>query len=101
MVGDEIVTNEMPGGIELEFALLKILSSHTFGLHTREMKTAVAEYLELSNEVLRVQRNGSRLEFAYRLSWARTKAKEKGLIERIDVAVWKITQKGVDYLGQM
>jgi len=93
--------NEMPGGIELEYALLKILNSHKLGLHTREMKLAVAEYLELSNEVLRVQRNGSRLEFAYRLSWARTKAKEKGLVERIDTAVWKITEKGTDHLEQM
>ncbi len=95
------MTNEMPGGVQLEYALLKILSFHTSGLHTKEITAAVADFLKLSNEVLRVKRNGSRLEFAYRLSWARTKAKEKGLIERIDVAVWKITQKGIDYLGQI
>jgi restriction endonuclease Mrr len=58
------------------------------------MRNAVAGFLELSEEVLRVQRVGSRQEFGYRLAWARTKAQQKGLVERIDVATWKITDLG-------
>ena len=88
------MNSEMPGGIELEAALLRILSVHEEGMHTREMKNAVAGYLNLSPRVLNVQRVGNRKEFAYRLAWARTKAQQKKLIERIDVGVWRITAFG-------
>lgn len=84
----------MPSAIEIESAMLKVLSVNNNGLHTREMRNAVAGFLELSEEVLRVQRVGSRQEFGYRLAWARTKAQQKGLVERIDVATWKITDLG-------
>jgi restriction endonuclease Mrr len=86
--------NDMPSAIEIESAMLKVLSVNNNGLHTREMRNAVAGFLELSEEVLRVQRVGSRQEFGYRLAWARTKAQQKGLVERIDVATWKITDLG-------
>ena len=89
------MTNEMPGAIEIESAMLKVLSVNNIGLHTREMRNAVAGYLGLSEEVLRIQRIGSRQEFGYRLAWARTKAQQKGLIERIDVAIWRITELGM------
>jgi restriction endonuclease Mrr len=86
--------NDMPSAIEIESAMLRVLSANNNGLHTREMRNAVAGFLELSEEVLRVQRVGSRQEFGYRLAWARTKAQQKGLVERIDVATWKITDLG-------
>ncbi len=84
----------MPSAIEIESAMLKVLSANSNGLHTREMRNAVAGFLELSEEVLRVQRVGSRQEFGYRLAWARTKAQQKGLVERIDIATWRITDLG-------
>lgn len=91
--------NEMPGASEIESAMLKVLSVNNNGLHTREMRSAVAGFLELSDEVLKIQRIGSRQEFGYRLAWARTKAQQKGLIERIDVAIWRITELGRMSLG--
>lgn len=88
------MNSDMPSGIELEAALLRILSVHAEGMHTREMKDAVAGFLNLSPRVMDVRRAGNRKEFAYRLAWARTKAQQKKLIERIDVAVWRITEIG-------
>ncbi len=88
------MTNEMPRPIEIELAMLRVLSVNANGLHTREMRNAVAGFLGLSEEVLKIQRIGSRQEFGYRLAWARTKAQQKGLVERIDVAIWRITELG-------
>jgi hypothetical protein len=58
----------MPSAIEIESPMLKVLSIFNTGLHTREVRNAVAGYLGLSDEMLRVQKIGSRQEFGHRLA---------------------------------
>jgi restriction endonuclease Mrr len=90
--------DNMPSGNELELALLDVLLGEEDGMNTDDIFEEVAIHLGLSNEILQIKRSGRRSEFGYRLSWARTKAKEKGLVERVEFGIWKITKKGEDFV---
>jgi restriction endonuclease Mrr len=89
---------DMPGSVELELALLDVLLGEEDGMNTDDILEEVAIHLGLSKEVLEMKRIGNRKEFGYRLSWARTKAKEKGLVERVEFGVWKITKVGAEFV---
>lgn len=93
-----VVPFDMPSSIELELALLDVLLGEEDGMNTDNIFEEVAIHLGLSNEVLQIKRIGNRNEFGYRLSWARTKAKEKGLVERVELGIWRITKKGEEFV---
>ena len=58
--------------------------------HIREIEKLVALKMNLDTELISQIRMGKRTEFAYRLSWARTAAKAKGLITKDGPSFWKI-----------
>ena len=90
--------DHMPSPLVIESAMLKVISIHKMGMHTKDLEKGVADFLELSQELQEITRADKRGEFGYRLAWARTKAKGKGHIERIDHATWRITEAGLEYL---
>ena len=81
---------KLPPASELRDALLQVLKEFPEGTSSSVVDKAVAESLKLTSEQLSVIRSGNRTEFAYRLAWERTHAKNKGLIEKIGSRYWKL-----------
>jgi len=94
-------TGDFPLAPELERTLLILLSKREFGLNTAQILQETARAHSLSAENLRVKRGDGRYEFRYRLAWVRTKAKNKGLIERTSNSVWRITNHGLKILEEL
>ena len=86
---------EIPGNDILENAMLRILSTHSSGLSTREINKAVAEILNLDSALLRAKRADGRLNYGYQMAWVRTKAKNKELVSRVGLSHWRIESKGL------
>jgi len=80
----------LPPAPDLRDALLQILVAFPNGASSSVIDQAVAEKLNLTTEQLSVIRTGNRTEFAYRLAWERTHAKNKGLIEKLGNRNWKL-----------
>jgi restriction endonuclease Mrr len=89
----------MPTSDELEKTLLIVLSKSKNPMKTSEMVTAVGNYLFLSPELYEVRRADNRRELNYRMAWARTHLKEKGLIENVGMGLWRIVTKGASRQG--
>lgn len=54
----------------------------------QEIESEVSRRLGVTKELLEIPREKSRSEFQYRLAWALTKAKQKGLVERTGHKQW-------------
>jgi len=80
----------LPPASDLREAILQILVEFPDGASSSVIDQAVAEKLNLTSEQLSVIRSGNRTEFAYRLAWERTHAKNKGLIEKLGNRNWKL-----------
>jgi restriction system protein len=85
--------DSMPKIAQLIDPLLRVLSRGT-NLSNEEMRLGVIQDLHISEEVTQTIHSGGRSELEYRLAWARTKAKELGLIELTSRKTWKITDLG-------
>lgn len=86
--------NKLPPASELQATMLEVLRKTPDGLTTKDLDDAVAVKLGLSKEMLSVIRTGNRTEFAYRLAWERTHAKNKGFIQRTGHGTWRISEVG-------
>ena len=82
--------NNLPGSSELESSTLRVLSASGGSLKSCEIDNLVIADLKLTSEQLSILHSGSRSEVSYRLAWVRTKAKQKGLIERLPTNQWKL-----------
>jgi restriction system protein len=80
----------MPSTKELLNATLKGLMSLGGHASNQQLLNWVIDNLELSDEQISAIRSGNRTELEYRLAWARTAAKKKGLIERSGPSNWKL-----------
>jgi restriction endonuclease Mrr len=83
---------KLPTTPELRNALLQVLEGFPDGISSSQIDAAVSERLNLTPEQLAVIRSGNRTEFAYRLAWERTHAKNKGLIEKVGSRNWKLVK---------
>jgi len=83
---------KLPTTPELRDALLQVLEGFPDGISSKQIDSAVSERLNLTPEQLSVIRSGTRTEFAYRLAWERTHAKNKGLIEKVGSHNWKLVK---------
>lgn len=54
----------------------------------QEIESEVSRRLGVTKDLLEIPREKSRSEFQYRLAWAMTKAKQKGLVERTGHKQW-------------
>lgn len=84
--------DDMPTSGELEKTLLLLLSKSNKLLNNDEMLVAVSNYLFLSPKLYEVRRNDGRSELKYRMAWARTHAKEKGLIINKGKSIWGLAK---------
>ena len=82
----------LPTTPELRNALLQVLEGFPDGISSSQIDAAVSERLNMTSEQLAVIRSGNRTEFAYRLAWERTHAKNKGLIEKVGSRNWKLVK---------
>ncbi len=85
--------NQIPKSQELIEPLLRVLNSQGL-LSNSEIRDEVGRLLELSEELKGIIHSGSRSELEYRLAWARTNAKSKGLIQSPKREHWQITELG-------
>jgi restriction system protein len=84
--------DDMPSSNELEETLLLLLSKSKKIMNNNEMLIAVSNYLFLSPKLFEIRRYDGRSELRYRMAWARTHAKEKGLIENKGKAIWGLVK---------
>ena len=92
MLGVKAMRDDMPTSDELEKTLLLLLSKSNKLLNNDEMLVAVSNYLFLSPKLYEVRRNDGRSELKYRMAWARTHAKEKGLIINKGKSIWGLAK---------
>lgn len=78
----------------MRIALIEVLNDHPNGLSSKEIDKLVAIKLNLNETDLGLIRSGNRTEFAYRMAWERTHAKEKGQIRKLENRFWAITNSG-------
>ena len=88
------MTVKFPDSSTLETSVLKAIKANGGLAKTAEIDKFVIEDLKLSSEQLVQIRSGNRTEIQYRLAWVRTKAKSRGLIEKVTNRTWKLTEKG-------
>jgi hypothetical protein len=84
------MTEKLPVSAQLESALLKVLREAGVPLKSTEIDEKVAIELKLTPGQLAILHSGSRTEIGYRLAWVRTKAKKKGLLERLPTNKWAL-----------
>lgn len=85
--------NQIPKSQELIKPLLIVLNSRG-ELSNSEIREEVGKLLGLSEEAKGIIHSGSRSELEYRLAWARTNAKSRGLIQSPKREHWQITELG-------
>jgi restriction system protein len=85
--------NDIPKSQDLIKPILLTLKEGEV-LHNNEIRERVSRLLGLNTEQLKQIHSGSRTEFEYRLAWARTNARSKGLIDSPKRMHWNITEVG-------
>lgn len=85
-----MTSNALPNSKELSQAMIAVLRTAPDGKNTQDLDNEVALRLNLSPEQLAFMHSGNRTEFAYRMAWERTHAKNKAIIERVGARIWKI-----------
>lgn len=84
---------KLPSPSELAPVVVEVIKELGGTAHFKDIERAVIKKLGLSSESISQIRTGKRTEFAYRLSWARTKCKSEGLITNSGSGVWKLASK--------
>jgi restriction system protein len=88
----------LPRTNDLVFPLLKVLNRREV-LSNEQIRDAIIQELGLTLAQCELPHSGNRTELEYRLAWARTIAKNEGLIESPKRTRWTITLKGQSSLS--
>lgn len=83
--------DKLPSPSDLASIIPIVLKDLGGRAHFKDLEKAVAKTLNLSSEATSLLRSGKRTEFAYRLSWARTKCQSDGLIKKEGSGFWKLS----------
>ena len=81
---------KLPSPSELAPVVVEVIKELGGTAHFKDIEKAVVKKLGLPIEATSQIRSGKRTEFAYRLSWARTKCKSEGLITNSGSGIWKL-----------
>lgn len=81
---------ELPSAAELSSVVQNALRKLGGKAHYRDIESQVIQDLQISSELANLTRSGNRTELAYRLSWARTACKNKGIIRNLGNGIWEI-----------
>jgi restriction endonuclease Mrr len=82
-----------PNSKSLEESLLRCLSKSDVPLSNNDIEQLVIDDLKLDSNIVSLIRSGSRTELQYRLAWARTKLKSKGLIVKVESQKWSVVAR--------
>ena len=85
---------DLPKSADLLQPLLRALKNRGL-LTNNQIRDEIARALSLTTDQLNQVHSGSRTELEYRLAWARTNAKSKGLVESPKREHWQITELGM------
>lgn len=83
---------QLPSPSELAPNVVAALEELGGTAHFKEIEKIVAKKLNLTEEATSAIRSGKRTEFAYRLSWARTRCKSEGTIRNVGKGVWQLNK---------
>jgi len=89
----------LPKSQELVDPVLRVLAREGGEVTNAQIEMFVLELLSIPKLLATAIHSGSRTELAYRLAWARTKAKTSGLIASPRRETWTITEKGHLFLS--
>jgi len=87
------MTVKFPDSATLEASVLNAIKELGGAAKTNEIDSFVIKALELTHEQISQIRSGNRTEIQYRLAWVRTKAKNRGLIEKSPNNHWKLVER--------
>lgn len=79
-----------PNSKSLEESLFRCLAKSDVPLSNTDIERLVIDDLKLDSKIVSLIRSGSRTELQYRLAWARTKLKSKGLIVKVESQKWSV-----------
>jgi|CryBogDrversion2_7_1035282.scaffolds.fasta_scaffold10506_2 restriction endonuclease Mrr len=77
---------------ELINEIVEVLAGNPDGLRVKQLDQIVADNLKLSTEDRSKMRVNGRSEFAYRMAWARTRAKKNKLIAKSSNGVYLLLE---------
>ena len=80
----------LPKYTDLIDHLLKVLKEAGRPLTNEEIELAIIKNLDIPSSLARLIHSGNRTELQYRLAWARTKAKNSGMIISPKRETWTI-----------
>jgi len=81
--------DKLPGKKDLLPAIVTVLRENEGSLTAAEMNDQVARYLQIPQELLEIEdANCTSTEFSYRMRWARTELKSKGIISNPERGKW-------------
>lgn len=84
--------DKLPSKKELMESILFILHQADGVMKTADINDAVAKRLQISDELLSIEdANCTGTEYSYRMRWARTELKQKGMIENVKRGEWRIS----------
>jgi restriction system protein len=84
--------NQLPSIEQLVLVIPELVSKSGYSEFTNsDLEKWVIEEFALPQSVVQLPREKSRTELQYRLAWARSKVKIKGLIKNIDRKKWILT----------
>ncbi|RYZ03029.1 MAG: hypothetical protein EOO73_29355 [Myxococcales bacterium] len=88
----------LPRASQLDEPILHVLKTSPDTLDNDAIDQAVARQLGVPEQALRALHtpgHGTRTEFAYRMAWARTRLRLKGLIERVGSRSWRAVRQSL------
>jgi hypothetical protein len=83
-----------PDSASLEASVLRAIESNGGVASSNDIDVFVFKDLNLTQEQISHIRIGTRTEIKYRLAWVRTKAKNRGLIEKTENRDWRLRKVG-------
>ena len=81
---------ELPSNADLIPVVVAALTTMGGSGTNDQIRAEVIKALDLSPEVVQTIHSGARTELEYKLAWARTLAKQKGLISSTGRMMWTI-----------
>lgn len=86
--------NELPNASNLLKPILLALRNLGGSGTVEQIDKEVKRILDIPEYLSSIIRMGNRTELSYRLSWARTKGRNLGFLDRTTFKVWSLTDKG-------
>jgi len=83
-------TSDLPANADLIPIVVAALKTIGGSGTNDQIRAEVIKALDLSPEVVQTIHSGARTELEYKLAWARTLAKQKGLISSTGRMMWAI-----------